>query len=94
MISFDARLAIATALALIAAPSPVSSQEVALGDRSIAEVAARLKPGEYAWTPDAAPAGLRLLVDQLHDSDSTSRSISSTVRFSVTATSSASSRPS
>ena len=50
---------------------------------------------------EPAPAGLRLLVDQLHGatalfmgaSTSTSRSISSTVRFSVTATRSASSRP-
>ena len=43
---------------------------------------------------DAAPPRLRLLVDQLHAaSASASRSISSTVRFSVTATSSASSSP-
>ena len=43
---------------------------------------------------DPATARLRLLVDQLHGaSASTSRSISPTVRFSVTATSSASSSP-
>src|SRR5581483_8084095 len=36
---------------------------------------------------DAAPARTRLLVDELHESASTSSSISSTVRCSVTATS-------
>ena len=42
---------------------------------------------------EPATARLRLLVDELHASASTSRSMSATVRRSVTATSSASSRP-
>ena len=52
-------------------------------------------PAGRAWAlPRPRRPGLRLLVDQLHaPSASASRSISSTVRFSVTATSSASSRP-
>ena len=42
---------------------------------------------------DPTAPRLRLLVDQLHDSASTSNAISSTVRLSVTATRSVSSRP-
>ena len=52
---------------LIAASSAgsASSQAVELGGKSIAEVAAKLKPGEYVWTPNAAPAGPALLVVNL-----------------------------
>jgi L,D-transpeptidase catalytic domain len=57
----------ALAIALVAAVSAgsASSQPVALGGKSIGEVAAKLKPGEYAWTPEAAPEGPALLVVNL-----------------------------
>ena len=44
---------------------PVAAQEVALGDRSIFEVGAQLKNGEYVWAPELAATGPALLVVNL-----------------------------
>jgi hypothetical protein len=51
---------------IVSAPAAGASfQAIALGDKSIGEVASKLKPGEFVWTPEAAPAGPALLVVNL-----------------------------
>lgn len=52
-------LAAACAAILLA---PASAQRVAIGQGSIVEAVARLKPGEYVWAPQVAPAGPVLVV--------------------------------
>ena len=59
------KLSVAFGLAAAILASPAAAQQVPLGSRPILEVAAKLAPGEYAWAPDAAPAGPALLVVNL-----------------------------
>jgi hypothetical protein len=55
---------IAAAAAMVCA-FPASAQQVALGDRTILEAAARLKNGQFVWTPELSAAGPALLVVNL-----------------------------
>jgi hypothetical protein len=54
--------------ALVATASlsvPVAAQEVDRGDRSILEIAAHLRNGEYVWAPELSAAGPLLLIVNL-----------------------------
>lgn len=55
------RLAALGAAALMAT-TPVSAQLVDVGAASPAETVSSLKPGEYVWVPQVAPAGPMLLI--------------------------------
>lgn len=51
------------ACVLLAAAAP--AQRVPIGTGSVVETVAKLKPGEFVWAPEAAPAGPLLLVVNL-----------------------------
>lgn len=56
--------ALALALAM-AAWSPSAAQQVGIGTGSVTQAVAQLKPGEYVWAPQLAPAGPVLVVVNL-----------------------------
>jgi hypothetical protein len=47
---------------LLATGGPAAAQQVQVGSGSVAELVAKLRPGEYLWEPEIAPAGPALLV--------------------------------
>lgn len=59
------KLALIFSLVAAFSAASASSQAMELKGKTIAEVAASLKPGEYVWTPEAALAGPALLVVNL-----------------------------
>jgi len=59
-------VAIAGCLALcLSSLTPAAAQRVGIGHGSITAAVARLKPGEYVWAPQVAPAGPVLVVVNL-----------------------------
>lgn len=60
----DWKLAVALAASCIAAP-PANSQQVDISSGSIARTVAQLRPGQYVWAPEVAPAGPMLLLVNL-----------------------------
>ena len=46
----------------LVATEPSIAQRVPIGQSSVVETVATLKPGEYVWAPRAAPAGPMLLI--------------------------------
>ena len=62
MIKSSAWLALAAALLV---PRPAAAQQVDLSTGSVAQTVAKLRPGEYVWAPEVAPAGPTLLVVNL-----------------------------
>lgn len=57
-------LAIGLALAFFAG-SAATAQQVPVGTGSVVETVVKLKPGQYVWAPEVAPAGPLLLVINL-----------------------------
>jgi hypothetical protein len=51
--------------ALLLGAGAATAQQVELGSGSVAETVIRLKPGEYVWSPQIAPAGPMLLIVNL-----------------------------
>ena len=60
----DLQLAAALAASCIAA-LPASAQQVDISAGSIARTVAQLRPGQYVWAPEVAPAGPMLLLINL-----------------------------
>jgi hypothetical protein len=52
-------------LSTCALSQAASAQRVDLGNRPVLDVATKLKPGQFAWAPDAAPEGPVLMVVNL-----------------------------
>lgn len=61
------RPVLAALLAMLAAciPAFVGGQPVAIGEGSVVEKVAKLRPGEFVWAPQVAPSGPMLLIVNL-----------------------------
>lgn len=51
--------------AALLAPPPAAAQRVDLSTGSVVQTVAKLRPGEYVWAPEVAPAGPTLLIVNL-----------------------------
>lgn len=47
---------------LLVSPGLVAGQQVKIGEGSVVQAVIGLRPGEFVWTPDIAPAGPMLLI--------------------------------
>ena len=61
----DRMKVLAFVAALLLGAGVATAQQVELGSGSVAETVMRLKPGEYVWSPQIAPAGPMLLIVNL-----------------------------
>ena len=59
------KLRLFAALAALTWASVATPQKIERGDRSIPQIAAQLKPGQYVWAPELSPSGTALFVVNL-----------------------------
>lgn len=57
---------LAPVVAALLLPGSAAAEQVKLNGRPLLEAAAKMKPGQYIWEPNRAPAGPALVVVNLH----------------------------